>query len=110
MTLAANRAYDAISRAIAATPGKINAAVNRTVINEARGILKMGPMEQRARLLSLLGLHQDCVFPDLFAKLQNAINAESQRGRAGHWAFDGNRLIALRGHLLARQYERRFER
>ncbi len=112
MTLTANYAHDAITRAVAATPGLINAAVNRAIINDARSLLKMGPMEQRARFNSLLGLYQDCYFSDGLSEqqaLQSAINAERKRGRSGHWAFDGNRLIALRGHLLARRYERRFE-
>jgi hypothetical protein len=38
-------------------------------------------------------------------RLADAIAAEQQRGRAGHWAFDVNRLLALRGHRLARRYE-----
>jgi hypothetical protein len=43
--------------------------------------------------------------PDLarriIARLECALRAERQRGRAGHWTYDLNRHIALRQALLA---------
>ncbi len=109
MTLTANYAHDAISRAVAAMPERARAAVNRTIIREARALINLGPMERQVRLVNLLAIHPYESFPNLTERLQNAIKHTRRLGRGGHWAFDGNYLIALRGHLLARRYERRFE-
>jgi hypothetical protein len=70
------------------------------VKTEARALLAIGDFERRARLATLLG---SSVIDD--RRLADAIAAEEKRGQVGHWAFDVNRLLALRGHRLARRYE-----
>jgi len=94
-----------LDRAVAQQPSLIQRAVNKSVKNEARGLLKLGPMERQVRLHGLLGIFPDAVLPDLDERLRGAINSERKRGTAGHWAYDSNRHIALRGHLLARRIE-----
>lgn len=70
----------------------------------ARSLSTMGPCARQANLYAV------CHVPpgqSVEISLERGIAAEVQRSGSGHWAFDPNRLIALRAHRLVRRYERR---
>ena len=81
-------------------------AMIRSVKREAACLIDKGPCYRQSLLCSILGC-VDTYLPPA-SKIESSIAIEKARCDAGHWTKDGNRLIALRGHLLARRYDRRF--
>ena len=82
-------------------------AIIRSVKQEATALLERGPCYRQAKLAPLVGVVESYLPPT--SRIVSQIRAEARRVAAGHWAGDVNRLIALRGHLLARRFERRME-
>lgn len=66
-----------------------------------RALLEMGPFEQRARLISLIGRQEPG------GLLCHAIEVEMARGALGDHNYDDNRLIGLRSHWLLGRFLRR---
>ena len=106
MPITANYVHDAINRAIAQTPDAIDDGITKSVQREADTLLKLSQAERDWRLAELLGLFPEAIGRiDVDARLERAIAAQRTAAKAGHWSYDGNRLIALRGHQKARRME-----
>ena len=78
--------------------------IHTKIKNEARAQLVYSPGNRNWWLARLLGVYPEAMNRiDVDARIKRAIAAERQRAKAGHWAHEPNRLIALRGHQLARR-------
>jgi len=78
--------------------------IHTAIKNEARAQMLYSPGNRNWWLARLLGVFPEAMNRiDVDARLKREIAAERLRAKAGHWAYDGNRLIALRGHQLARR-------
>ena len=97
---------DTLDRAVAAAPSAIRRGVNMAIKNDARALLALGSCSRQTKLVACCFIWSDVTIDE---SIKRAIEAERARAIAGHWLSDRNRLIALRGHLLARRYDRRFE-
>ncbi len=96
----------ALDSAVAAAPAAIDRAINLSVKNGARALLKHGPCYRQSLLVACCMISPDVSIDE---SLKRAIATERRRAITGHWLYDRNRLLALREHLLARRYDRRFE-
>jgi len=86
-------------------------AIIRSVKREATFLIECGPCYRQSKLL-------DALYGPFAWKAENHLPADDEISKqvanemrmaaANYWCADGNRLIALRGHLLARRYDRRF--
>ena len=105
----ANAVHDLLTRAldrtVAATPAAIDRGINRSVKNGARALLSYGPCYRQTLLVACCMILPDVSIDE---SLKRAIEGQRRRGRNSHWTYDPNRLLALREHLLARRYDRRF--
>jgi hypothetical protein len=81
-------------------------ALARAAKREAVILIDRGPCYRQSVLCGILGFVDTYLPPD--SRIEMAIRAERKRIASGHWTADTNRLIALRGHLLARRFDRRF--
>ena len=100
---------NAVARVMQDMIDRIPRTYHASVKREARILLERGPCSRQAKLASLVGIRCDVYPLNMDDRIRRAISAEQSRGRSGHWAFDPNRLIALKGHALARRYERMFK-
>ncbi len=104
MTDPANAVYHAIKAAVTAVPAVVFHAFNRSVKSEARALLKLGPCSRQSKLTACCKLWPDLTIDE---SLRRGIEAQRHLAITGHWTYDRNCLVALRGHRLARRVERR---
>ena len=78
--------------------------IHNSIKNEARAQLLYSPGNRAWWLSRLLGVYPEAMDRiNVDARLARAIAAERLRAKAGSIYADRNRLIALRGHQLARR-------